>query len=86
MRVDKNDYEANEFLSNEEEEEDGDWQDHGVCECDGCKYWSELCAQQLSGSYLEALCLNPLSPYYSKMASSGCVLYVFGTSVDCPIH
>lgn len=53
-------------------------------ECDGCKYWSELCAQSIGCGPMEALCLNSESPLYSKMVNEGCDKYERGRSIDDP--
>jgi hypothetical protein len=53
-------------------------------DCDGCKFWSELCAQSIGCGPMEALCLNPESPCYNSMVSEGCAWYEFGTSIDLP--
>lgn len=53
-------------------------------DCEGCKYWSELCAQSIGCGPLEALCLNPDSPQYSRMVNEGCREYAAGKSVDYP--
>ena len=55
-------------------------------DCDGCKYWSELCAQSIGCGPMEALCLCPDSPHYSRMVKDGCEHYQHGTSIDCPCH
>jgi len=41
-------------------------------DCDGCKWWSEMCAQSIGCGPMEALCLNPDSPRYNRMVYDGC--------------
>jgi len=52
--------------------------------CDGCKYWSELCAQSIGCGPMEALCLNSESDQYQRMTGQGCNKYLAGRSVDDP--
>lgn len=89
MRVDPNDYEASEFLRQCEEQDAIDdamavEEEDRTEECDGCKWWSELCAQSIGCGPIDAMCLCVESPHYQKMVHCGCSLYSFGTSVDCP--
>lgn len=72
---------------------ENDWEDeHEVArlegreeeECDGCQWWSELCAQSIGCGPIDALCLNSDSIHYQKMIHCGCQLYKFGKSIDCP--
>ena len=52
--------------------------------CDGCKYWSELCAGSMGCGSMEAMCLNSESKHYSNMVHRGCNKYVRGKAVDDP--
>lgn len=52
--------------------------------CDGCKYWSELCAASIGCEQIKALCLNSQSPRAWKMVNSGCDKYEAGLSIDDP--
>ena len=54
--------------------------------CDGCKWWSELCAMAISGAPLEALCLNSDATSYSQMAHEGCALKKLGNAIDDPAN
>lgn len=53
-------------------------------ECDGCKFWSELCASQIGNGPLKALCLNPDAQYFNKMVHRGCAKFEPGRAVDDP--
>jgi len=55
-------------------------------DCDGCKYWSELCAESIGCGPIVALCLCSDSPHYSRMVNDGCEHFVYGKSIDCPCH
>lgn len=52
--------------------------------CDGCKFWSELCAAAIGGEEMKALCLNPESHRYQAMVAGGCDKYAAGPSIDDP--
>ena len=52
--------------------------------CEGCKWWSQLCAQSFGCGPMEALCLNHDSPEYNRMVCEGCPEYEEGVSVDDP--
>lgn len=53
-------------------------------DCDGCKYWSECCAQLIGCGLMEALCLCADSPRYQHMVNAGCGQYQQGRSIDDP--
>ena len=55
-----------------------------IRDCDGCRYWSELCAMSLGCGPIEALCLNVKSPKYNRMVKNGCSEYIVGRSIDDP--
>lgn len=59
-------------------------QQSGFGTCDGCKFWSELIAGAIGGEVVKAMCLNPRSHQYQKMADGGCVEYQAGRPLDCP--
>jgi len=67
---------------------ENDWEDKEDVskdeDCDGCKWWSELCAKQIGIGPMEALCLNPESPNYQRFTFDGCPKYEDGRSVDDP--
>ena len=52
--------------------------------CDGCKWWSELCAQSLGGGPMYAMCLNSDSSHCSSMVMKRCAEYEAGVAVDDP--
>ena len=52
--------------------------------CDGCKWWSELCAQSIGAGPMEAMCLNPQSSRYQHMVYEGCDQHEAGRSIDDP--
>lgn len=54
--------------------------------CDGCKWWSELVAQQIGDGPMTAMCLNTQSPDCQKMVWRGCDEREFGTAIDCPVR
>jgi hypothetical protein len=54
--------------------------------CDGCKWWSQLCAESIGCGPIDALCLNADSKNHSKMVHDGCKLKVLGKSVDDPTY
>jgi len=55
-----------------------------VNDCDGCKWWSELVAQQIGLDPMEAMCLNPVSPRYQRMVHDGCECCEHGRAIDDP--
>ena len=59
-------------------------QDAAHDDCDGCAFWSELCAQSIGCGPMEAMCLNPQSPHYQRMVNRGCAKYHAGRSIDDP--
>jgi hypothetical protein len=76
---DDRDYETDGFVNPVRQHE----QDRGE-DCDGCKWWSELCARSFGCGPMEALCLNPNSPRYNKMVFDGCDRYEAGRAIDDP--
>lgn len=52
--------------------------------CAPCKFWSEMVAGSVPTGGVEALCLNPESPFYQQYTQDGCEHLEEGTSIDCP--
>ena len=52
--------------------------------CDGCKYWSQMCAMSIGCGPMQALCLCQESPHRNKMVSDGCDHYEAGVAIDEP--
>lgn len=54
-------------------------------DCDGCKWWSELCAYAIGGEPMKAMCLNPDSLDFQRMKHAGCDKYEAGRAIDDPV-
>lgn len=57
-------------------------------DCEGCKYWSELCGESIGCGPWVALCLNSESPLSQQMVRDGCDEREYGRAIDtlwgCP--
>jgi hypothetical protein len=84
VRIPQEDYEAYEFVARADDEEADGIDDESRQDCDGCRFWSECCAQSIGCGPMQALCLNSESPKYSRMTGSGCNKYRAGRAVDDP--
>ena len=52
--------------------------------CNNCKYWSELVAQSIGGTPVEAMCLSPDQPSKYRRGYYECDNYVGGRAIDDP--
>lgn len=59
-------------------------QSMGFGTCDGCKFWSELIAQQLGDGEMQAMCLNADSHRYQQIMNGGCDKHTPGRAIDDP--